>query len=139
MRPDSTAGNIAQMENAMQNIILEELENLRGIFIATTNLAENMDAAFERRFLFKIKFENPSEEAKTAIWMSKLSWLDERGARSLAAEYDFSGGQIDNIVRKIAMDEIITGARPEGEAIREMCRMERLDVQDAGKRIGFGI
>ena len=138
-RRDSASGNIAQMENAMQNIILEELENLRGIFIATTNLAENMDAAFERRFLFKIKFETPSEEAKAAIWMSKLSWLDERGARSLAAEYDFSGGQIDNIVRKIAMDEIITGARPEGEAIREMCRTERLAAQDAGKRIGFGI
>ena len=58
---------MAQTENAMQNIILEEPENLKGIFIATTNLAENMDAAFERRFLFKIKFENPSEEAKASM------------------------------------------------------------------------
>ena len=138
-RKDSTAGNVAQTENAMQNIILEELENLKGIFIATTNLAENMDAAFERRFLFKIKFENPSEEAKAAIWMSKLSWMDERGARSLAAEYDFSGGQIDNIVRKIAMDEIIIGKRPDEEEIREMCRSEKLNLQGVGNRIGFGV
>lgn len=27
--------------------------------ICTTNLADNLDAAFERRFLFKIQFENP--------------------------------------------------------------------------------
>lgn len=138
-RKDSTAGNVAQTENAIQNIILEELENLKGIFIATTNLAENMDAAFERRFLFKIKFENPSEEAKAAIWMSKLSWMDERGAKTLAAEYDFSGGQIDNIVRKIAMDEIIIGKRPNEEEIREMCRSEKLNLQGVGNRIGFGV
>ncbi|MCH5292963.1 MAG: AAA family ATPase, partial [Treponema sp.] len=59
---------------------MEELENLRGIFIATTNLVENMDSAFERRFLFKIKFENPSTEAKAAIWTSKLPWLGEEAA-----------------------------------------------------------
>ena len=61
-RKNDTSGNCAQTENAIQNIILEELENLKGIFIATTNLASNMDSAFERRFLFKIKFENPSTE-----------------------------------------------------------------------------
>lgn len=70
--------------------------------------------------------------------MSKLSWLDERGAKTLAAEYDFSGGQIDNIVRKIAMDEIIIGKRPD-EEIREMCRSEKLNLQGVGKRIGFGV
>ena len=59
--------------------------------------------------------------------MSKLSWLDERGAKTLAEEYDFSGGQIDNIVRKVAMDEI-----------REMCRSEKLNLQGVGNKIGFG-
>ena len=138
-RKDSTVGNVAQTENAMQNIILEELENLRGIFIATTNLVENMDSAFERRFLFKIKFENPSTEAKAAIWTSKLPWLGEEAASEFAAQYDLSGGQIDNIVRKIAMNEIITGTRPKTAEIHEMCRTEKLDSQDAsGKRIGFG-
>lgn len=79
-RKSDTSGNCAQTENAIQNIILEELESLKGIFIATTNLASNMDSAFERRFLFKIKFENPSTEAKTSIWMNKLSWLDKESA-----------------------------------------------------------
>lgn len=138
-RKNDTSGNCAQTENAIQNIILEELENLKGIFIATTNLANNMDAAFERRFLFKIKFENPSVEAKTSIWMDKLSWLDRTNANEFAAQYDFSGGQIDNIVRKIAMNEVITGERPAVSEIHSMCRSEKIDSQESYKRIGFGV
>ncbi len=93
-RKNDISGNCTQTENAIQNIILEELENLKGIFIATTNFASNMDPAFERRFLFKINFENPSTEAKTSIWMNKLTWLDEKTASEFARGYDFSGGQM---------------------------------------------
>ena len=35
------------------------MENLNGIMIATTNLEVNLYPAFERRFLYKIKFEKP--------------------------------------------------------------------------------
>jgi hypothetical protein len=39
----------AQTENAIQNIILQEMEDLAGgILIATTNMADNLDRAFER-------------------------------------------------------------------------------------------
>ena len=136
-RKSDTSGNCAQTENAIQNIILEELESLKGIFIATTNLASNMDSAFERRFLFKIKFENPSTEAKTSIWMNKLSWLDKESATEFATEYDFSGGQIDNIVRKIAMNEVITGERPAITDIHDMCKYEKIDNPDGARRMGF--
>ena len=136
-RKDSNAGNVAQTENAIQNIILEELESIQGIFIATTNLASNMDAAFERRFLFKIKFENPSTEAKTSIWMNKLSWLAQEEAAEFARDYDFSGGQIDNIVRKIAMNEVINGTRPDIAEIHEMCKSEKLENPDGAKKVGF--
>lgn len=138
-RKSDTSGNCAQTENAIQNIILEELENLKGIFIATTNLATNMDAAFERRFLFKIKFENPSVEAKTSIWMDKLSWIDKNAANEFAEKYDFSGGQIDNIVRKIAMNEVITGERPDLAEIHSMCNCEKIDSNEHAKKIGFGL
>ena len=131
-RKDANSGNCAQTENAIQNIILEELENLQGIFIAT-----NMDTAFERRFLFKIKFENPSVESKTSIWMNKLSWLNKEDASRFAKEYDFSGGQIDNIVRKVAMNEVITGERPAISEINDMCKTEKIENPDGAKRIGF--
>ena len=136
-RKDANSGNCAQTENAIQNIILEELENLQGIFIATTNLATNMDTAFERRFLFKIKFENPSVESKTSIWMNKLSWLNKDQATQFAKDYDFSGGQIDNIVRKVAMNEVITGERPAISEINDMCKTEKIENPDGAKRMGF--
>lgn len=136
-RKDDTSGSVAQTENAIQNIILEELENLKGIFIATTNLAGNLDKAFERRFLFKIKFENPSKEAKASIWMNKLSWLDQSTAERLAEQFDFSGGQIDNIVRKAAMNEVITGDKPDIDELHSMCKLEKLDTKNTTLKIGF--
>lgn len=136
-RKDSTRGNLAQTENAIQNIILEEMEKLTGIMIATTNLANNLDAAFERRFLFKIKFENPTVEAKKQIWHSKLSWLNDSDALHFAECYDFSGGEIDNIAKKITMDEIITGSRPSISSIEKMCDTEKISKTQK-RRIGFG-
>ncbi len=138
-RKEDTSGSVAQTENAIQNIILEELENLKGIFIATTNLAGNLDKAFERRFLFKVRFENPSREAKASIWMNKLSWLDQSTAENLADQFDFSGGQIDNIVRKVAMNEVITGEKPDIDELHSMCKLEKLDTNTSSLRIGFGV
>ena len=105
---------------------LEELEKLDGILIATTNLADNLDPAFERRFVFKLKFDRPTLEAKQNIWQSKLAWLAEEQCRKLAADYDFSGGEIDNIVRKVIMDGVINGTSPDFSFIVEQCKSERL-------------
>lgn len=63
---------VDKMENSIQNIILQEMETLDGIMIATTNLEQNMDKAFERRFLYKIKFNKPSVEARMNIWRSMI-------------------------------------------------------------------
>ena len=134
-RKDVTSGNLAQVENTIQNIILEEMEKLDGIMICTTNLADNLDAAFERRFLFKIKFEYPTLDAKKRIWKSKLGWLEDDVALAVAKDYDLSGGQIDNIVRKITMDEVLTGKLPDMDALVTMCRNEKLGSSE--HRIGF--
>lgn len=139
-RKDISYSNTAQTENSIQNIILEEMENLEGILIATTNLTDNLDPAFERRFLFKIQFENPSVEAKKAIWKNKLPWLTTEKAQHLAKTYNFSGGEIDNIVRKAEMKEIISGKRPAFTEIIEMCKVEKLDATaGAGRRMGFAV
>ena len=82
------------MENSIQNIILQEIENMEGILIATTNIAGNLDKAFERRFLYKIEFEIPDIHAKSAIWKSIIPELKDDEADILAVSYDFSGGQI---------------------------------------------
>lgn len=136
-RKDGNASSVAQTENAIQNIILEEMEKLEGILIATTNLNQNLDAAFERRFLFKIKFEKPSVEAKQKIWHSKLDWLSETDAIQLANEYSFSGGEIDNIVRKATMEEVLSGNRPDISQLIAYCDNEKFATRTGSKKLGF--
>lgn len=135
-RKDVSRSSVAQTENAIQNIILEEMEHLDGILVATTNLADNLDAAFERRFLFKIRFDRPTVEAKKSIWQSKLPVLSGADAEALATKYDFSGGQIDNIVRKAIMNEIVKGERPTLDTLQALCAEERISRGTASK-IGF--
>ena len=50
----------------------QEMEQLNGIMIATTNLTNNLDKAFERRFLYKIEFDRPNTEVKSKIWQSMM-------------------------------------------------------------------
>ena len=134
-RKDVTSGNVAQTENAIQNIILQEMENLEGIMIATTNLTQNLDKAFERRFLYKIEFCKPSLEAKQNIWQSILPDISQNDAERLATRFDFSGGQIENIARKSTVDSIISGQEPAFEVLEDYCRQEKLEKERV--RIGF--
>ena len=131
----SGSSSVAQTENAIQNIILEEMEKLDGILIATTNLTYNLDSAFARRFLFKIQFRQPAPEAKHSIWKDKLPWLSDDDCRQLATRHDFSGGEIDNIVRKVVMEEVLHGTRPTLSEIEELCRHEKIGE---GNRCGIG-
>lgn len=124
-----------QTENTIQNIILEEMEKLDGILIATTNLADNLDKAFERRFLFKIRFERPTVEAKRNMWLDKLSGLSLDDAARLASDYDFSDGEIDNIVRKATMMEVIDGVCPSIDIIDRLCGEEK--ISKPYTKIGF--
>ena len=135
-RKDNNASNVAQTENAIQNIILEQIEKNEGIIIATTNLVDNLDSAFERRFLFKLKFEMPSVAAKKQIWKSKLKWLDDTQASELSARFHFSGGEIDNIARKAIINEVITGNRATLTDLVEYCETERL-IGKRGSKLGF--
>lgn len=130
--------SVDKMENTIQNIILQEMEVFEGIMIATTNLTENMDSAFERRFLYKIEFQKPSNEAKSAIWRSMIPSLSEEEAMMLAIKYEFSGGQIENIARKNAVEEVLWGRTPTIDRIVEFCNEERLgDNHRPQRRIGF--
>lgn len=130
--------SVAKMDNAMQNIILQEMEDLEGILIATTNLTCNLDAAFDRRFLFKVEFEKPSVEVKTKLWCSMLGeGITEEEAHTLAQRYDFSGGQIENIARKRTIEYILTGKKADFNAIDEFCQQELLDKHNTRTSIGF--
>lgn len=135
-RIEGQGDSVDKMENAMQNILLQELEDFEGILIATTNLQGNLDKAFDRRFLYKLKFPVPTPEIKAKIWMSKIEELGGEDALKLSKEFDLSGGQIDNIARKYVINQILHGQGSEDiyEILREYCKEEK--IENHGK-IGF--
>lgn len=126
-----------KMSNAIQNIILQEMETLDGILIATTNLTENFDAAFERRFLYKILFKVPSTGVKAKIWKSMVDDISEEEAYTLATNYGFTGGQIENITRKLDVDYILSGSFPDIDKIVSLCESEKIQNESKRGRIGF--
>lgn len=117
---------VDKMENSLQNIILQEMERLDGILIATTNLTENLDKAFERRFLYKIKFGKPSLEVRCNIWKSMIPSLTEDEALILADSFNLSGGQIENVARKRTIDSIIKDEEPSIDEIIAYCNAEKI-------------
>ncbi len=136
-RKEQGSRPIDQTENTIQNILLEELENFKGIFMATTNLATNLDKAFERRFLFKVEFQKPSLESRTLIWIDKLPFLSEVDARVLAERFELSGGQIENIVRKSEIEFILHGKNSPIEKILAYCEEETIYKEKGRTTIGF--
>jgi len=104
-RSSGTITGADQMHNQMQNIFLEQIENFRGMLIATTNLLENIDKAFSRRFNYKIEFKKPDEAQRKELWklMLPLDAPYEEGFDSdKLATYALTGGQINLIVKNTA-------------------------------------
>jgi SpoVK/Ycf46/Vps4 family AAA+-type ATPase len=138
IRQNGAERAVDKMENSIQNIILQEMENLEGILIATTNLTGNFDRAFERRFLYKLRFSKPDTKTKSLIWRSMIPELKASQAKKLAEEFDFSGGQIENISRKKTVEALIRGKEPTFSQIREMCKAECIsDKAEAKRKIGY--
>ncbi len=94
-----------QMHNQMQNIFLEQIENFKGMLIATTNLLENIDKAFSRRFNYKIEFKKPDEAQRVELWKKMLpkdAPYEENFDSLPLSKYSLTGGQINLIVKNTA-------------------------------------
>ncbi len=102
-----THSSVDQMLNAMQNILLQELEDFQGIFIATTNLLSNIDKAFDRRMLYKLNFQTPNEETRYKILKNEFPGIRETLLQEISGKYTLSGGQIQNIRKKFLVDNIL--------------------------------
>ncbi|MBQ0034326.1 MAG: ATP-binding protein [Bacteroidales bacterium] len=136
-RMENTPRSVDKMENALQNIILQEMEKLEGIMICTTNLTSTLDKAFERRFLYKIEFSRPNAEARKHIWQDMVSGLTDEQAGELAERFDFSGGQIQNISRKQIIQQVFSGTTALNyEQLLMDCNAEKLS-RNNGRKIGF--
>jgi SpoVK/Ycf46/Vps4 family AAA+-type ATPase len=93
--------------NAVVNVLLHELESFAGVVIFATNLAANIDPAFERRIRTHILFEMPDADERERIWRVQLHarktpLAGDVDFRALAEAYPRSGGDIKNAVLKAA-------------------------------------
>ena len=98
-------------------------------------MTQNLDKAFDRRFLYKIQFGKPVTEARAQIWKNKIPSLAKPNALKLAQNHDLSGGQIDNIARKFITHNILNGNHPTLQQIEAWCLEE--GVTQEIKKIGY--
>lgn len=140
-RSQGVGSSTDQMHNQMQNIFLEQIENFQGLLVATTNLLENIDPAFSRRFNYKIEFKKPSREQRKLLWKKMLPinapYEENINIESLA-KYDLTGGQISLIIKNTAY---IVATREEPifrleDFIKEI-EKEKSGTFDSEKSMGF--
>jgi hypothetical protein len=136
-----------RMYNQMQNLFLEAFERLQGVLIATTNLRDNLDPAFSRRFNLKLEFPVPDAEARARLWENHLTASIPRAndvdLNALANQFVLTGGQISVVVKNAAVEA--AGMPTDSRMVTQelLGKYARLEAQTSfgdGKanRIGFG-
>lgn len=86
--------------------LLQRMEAYEGPAILTTNLRQNLDAAFLRRLRFIIDFPRPDASAREEIWRRCLPdnshELDTAAFQLLARKIELTGGHILQITLRAA-------------------------------------
>jgi hypothetical protein len=87
--------------------LLQRIEDFPGMVILATNLKENIDEAFFRRFQSALYFPMPDERLRYQLWQKMLpaEWLPENADDFLqkAAAYKLSGGSMVNVIQACAI------------------------------------
>ncbi|EPY27619.1 AAA ATPase [Strigomonas culicis] len=88
--------------NSMLTSVLTEFEKYDGIVLMSTNRAQNMDDAMNRRISLMIEFKLPDCHLRKRIWTSHvpatLKLAENVSLDTLANNYELSGGLIRNAV-----------------------------------------
>ncbi|TLT01825.1 ATP-binding protein [Aliarcobacter cibarius] len=140
-RSNGTGSSADKMHNQMQNIFLEQIERFDGILIATTNLLENLDKAFSRRFNYKIEFLKPNKDQRIALWKKLLPAnlpLEKDFDIEKIAKHELTGGQIELVIKntayKLAIQENAVFKLSDFE---EQISKEKKGQFDSENKVGF--
>lgn len=121
--------------NAVQSQLLNEMENLNGILIATCNSTDNLEEAFKRRFLFHMEFEKPDFETRKKIWCGlDGAWTSNSKMLNTISQYELTGAQIDNVLKKMSLLSTID------DTIQDQLLFDLIEEEDnilVGNKIGF--
>jgi gluconate kinase len=105
--------------NLETDYLLQRLETFQGVVVVTTNAAQNIDRAFQRRMDVVVPFIHPQADERRAIWHLHLqaahaipgSYLEEVVQRCA-----FTGGQI----RNAALHATLLALEDRGTAVRQL-------------------
>lgn len=137
------SGASASYEITQVNEMLTQMESFSGIFIATTNLIENLDRASIRRFDIKVEFK-PLDSARLA--RAFVMYGEYLGVRECAAFVESSEGKralegLENIcfgdfalLSRSARFAPIESAK---SLLEQLKSESKLKSKHAGKRVGF--
>jgi AAA+ superfamily predicted ATPase len=132
----SNETGVSQTENAIQTILLNELERFNGILICTTNRPEAMDKAFERRFLMHIEITVPNEMVRIQLLKDNFPDLSLEVLYQLSNDHLFTAANLETykqqkLLKRIAMNKKLN----EEEELRHFLNSLHLNVKQ--QQIGF--
>lgn len=94
--------NAANRSRGTLSILLEALERFEGVVVLATNIPHVLDAALDRRILYRVEFQLPSPTMRQAIWSvhlpPEMPLSDDVDVAFLGRRFEFAGGYIKNSV-----------------------------------------
>jgi len=130
----SVGSAVDRYANLETNYLLQRIEDYDGIAVLSSNLKQNIDEAFTRRFHFVIEFPFPDRASREEIWQRAFPvsapLADDVDFKFLADRFKFTGGNIKNSVlraaflgatagHEISMEHVLRGV------LREYQNLER--------------
>ncbi len=105
-RTNATSSN-DRHANQQTGYLLQRIEDYPGVVILASNLRDNIDAAFTRRFQSMVHFKMPDVDERLILWKNAFSegcTLDPSiNLYELASTIEISGGAIINVLRSCAI------------------------------------
>jgi hypothetical protein len=102
--------------NHQTAFLLQRIETFDGVVILASNLRENIDAAFARRFESVIYFPVPRSEERLLLWRQGFSPKAQLPAHldleRLARDHELCGSAIMNVIRYASLRALEHGGRP---------------------------
>lgn len=98
-----TKGANDRYANQEVSYLLQRIEDYNGLVILATNLKDNIDEAFSRRFQATVQFNRPGKKERELLWnnyvFSKFDLDDDIDKNQIVNDYELTGGELINILR----------------------------------------
>ncbi|MEM9687703.1 MAG: ATP-binding protein, partial [Bacteroidota bacterium] len=129
---DSLFGKRTQVNSANDRFgnqeigyLLQRIEDFPGVAILASNLKDNIDEAFTRRFQSMVEFRMPGVNERYKLWQQsfseKLPLAPNIDLWAIAEQYELSGGLMMNVVRKATLRAIT----------RQQATISKKELEDA--------